>query len=151
MAFFASGRLIGTVATPPSIARSMLVFHHAALLRRSGGATRHTRSKAVPKHPLLEFWPAPNCAGSASAPRFTGEGDTDERREADFRSEADGARGRRSPEFHDRDGDRADAVRSGARQFRQAGAGVPCGGGSGRAGAGRPRYRERSEEHTSEI
>src|SRR3546814_17272981 len=39
-------------------------------------------------------------------------------------------------------GDRADAVRSGARQFRQAGAGVPCGGGSGRAGAGRPRYRE---------
>src|SRR3546814_10387200 len=124
MASFASGRLIVTVATPPSIARSMLIFHHSALLRRSGGATRHTRSKAAPKHRLLEFWPAPNCAGSASAPRFTGEGDTDERREADFRSEDDGARGGRSPECMDRDGDGADAVRSGASQFRSDGAGV---------------------------
>src|SRR3546814_5092997 len=72
MAFFASGRLIVTVATQPSIARSMLIFHHSALLRRSGGATRHTRSKAAPKHRLLEFWPVPNCAGSALETRFTG-------------------------------------------------------------------------------
>src|SRR3546814_21121397 len=88
------------IRRPPSSTRIYTRFPYTTLFR-SGGATRHTRSKAAPKHRLLEFWPAPNCAGSASAPRFTGEGDTDERREADFRSEDDGARGRRSPEFHE--------------------------------------------------